>query len=114
MAIQTTTEKNSLASKYAADGLYGAVYTTAAGATAGTEPTGGTPAYARLPLSWGAPVNGVATATATFNIPAGTTIVSGGLHTAATGGNYLDGGAITSQTFASQGTFAVTFTYTQS
>jgi len=38
MAIQTTAEKNSLASKYAADNLYGALFTTAPG-TALVAPT---------------------------------------------------------------------------
>ena len=114
MAIQTTAEKNSLANKYAADCLYGAVYTTAPSSTAGTEPSGGSPAYARKSLSWSAASNGVVTATATFDIPSGATIVGIGLHTAATAGTYLDGATITSQAFASQGTLTVTFTYTQS
>lgn len=114
MAIQTTAEKNSLATKYGADALYGAVYTTAPGATAGTEPSGGSPAYARKSLSWGAPTNGVITATATFDIPTGTTVVGVGLHSAVTAGTYLDGSSITSQAFSSQGTLTVTFTFTQS
>lgn len=114
MAIQTTAEKNSLATKYGADALFGAVYTTAPGASAGTEPSGGTPAYARKSLSWGAPTNGVVSATATFDIPSGATIVGVGLHTAVTAGTYLDGASISSQAFASQGTLAVTFSYTQS
>jgi hypothetical protein len=114
MAIQTTTEKNSLATKYGADAVYGAVYTTAPGASAGTEVSGGTPAYARKALTWSTATNGVITATATFDIPASTTVVGVGVHTAVTAGTYLDGGSITSQAFSSQGTLAVTFTYTQS
>jgi hypothetical protein len=50
----------------------------------------------------------------TFDIPSGTTIVGFGIHTAVTAGSYLDGAAVTSQAFASQGTYAVTPTYTQS
>lgn len=114
MAIQTTTEKNALATEYGIDAAYGAVYTTAPGASAGTEPSGGSPAYARKALTWGAPSGGVITATATFDIPSGTTVVGVGVHTAATAGTYLDGTSVTSQAFASQGTYAVTFTYTQS
>jgi hypothetical protein len=56
----------------------------------------------------------VVSATATFDIPSGATIVGIGLHTALTAGTYLDGATITSQAFASQGTLTVTFTYTQS
>lgn len=114
MAIQTATEKNSLATKYGTDAAYGAVYTTAPTSSAGTEPTGGTPSYARKALSWSAASGGVTVATATFDIPPGATIVGVGVHTALTAGTYLDGGSITSQAFASQGTLSVTFTYTQS
>lgn len=114
MAIQTTAEKNSLATKYGTDAPYGAVYTTAPGASAGTEPSGGSPAYARKSLSWSAASGGVISATATFDIPTGTTVVGIGLHSALTAGTYIDGATITSQAFASQGTLTVTFTYTQS
>lgn len=114
MAIQTTAEKNSLATKYGTDAPYGAVYTTAPSSTAGTEPSGGSPAYARKLLSWSAASNGVISATATFDIPSGATIVGIGLHSAVTAGTYIDGATITSQAFASQGTLTVTFTYTQS
>lgn len=114
MAIQTTTQKNTLASAYGTAAAYGSVYTTAPGASAGTEPSGGSPAYARKALSWGAPASGVVSASATFDIPSGTTIVGAGVHTAVTAGTYLDGTTVTSQVFASQGTYQVTFSYTQS
>lgn len=114
MAIQTATQKNTLATAYGNAATFGALYTTAPGATAGTEVTGGAPAYARKSLTWGAPANGVITATATFDVPSGATVVGVGVHTAVTAGTYLDGGTVTSQAFASQGTYAATFTYTQS
>jgi len=115
MAIQTAQGKENLAVAYGTNAAFGALYTTAPGASAGTEPTGGAPAYARKALTW-APgtVDGIVTATATFDVPTGATIVGVGVHTAVTGGTYLDGAAVTSQAFASQGTYAVTFTYTQS
>jgi hypothetical protein len=114
MAIQTAAMKNICSDAYKAAAAYGAVYTTAAGGTAGTEPSGGSPAYARKALTWGASSNGVTTATAAvFDIPSGTTIVSAGVHSAVTAGTYYDGGAVTSQAFASQGTYTITFTYTQ-
>lgn len=113
MAIQTATQKNNLATAYGTNATHGALYTTAPGAAAGTEPTGGTPAYARKALTWGAPSNGTITVTVTFDVPAGTTVVGTGLHTALTAGTYLDGGSVTSQAFASQGTYTATFTYTQ-
>lgn len=114
MTIQTATQKNNLATAYGTAATHAAVYTTVPGGSAGTEVSGGSPAYARKPITWSAPSNGVVTATVTFDIPAGTTVVGGGVHTALTGGSYLDGGAVTSQAFASQGTYALTLTYTQS
>lgn len=112
MALQTSTIKNALATAYGTTALYAALYTTVPAGSAGTEVTGGSPAYARKSVSWGAPVNGVSTAVVTFDVPAGTTVVGGGVHTLASGGSYLDGGSVSSQTFASQGTYALTLTFT--
>lgn len=115
MAIKTNKLKEALAVAYGTNATHGALYTTAPGATAGTEPTGGSPAYARKPLTWTAGTeDGVVTATATFDVPTGVTIVGAGVHDALTAGNYLDGGTVTSQQFNSQGTYTATFTYTQS
>lgn len=114
MTIQTNTMKTTLATAYKNAATYAAVYTTAPGASAGTEPSGGTPTYARKLISWGTVTNGVVSATVTFDIPTGTTLVGAGVHDAITAGNYLDGGAVTSQAFASQGTYTLTLTYTQS
>lgn len=113
MAIQTATQKNTLAQAYADAADYAAVYTTTPGGSAGTEPSGGSPAYARKALTWGSPSAGVIQATAVFDIPTGTTLIGAGVHTAVTAGTYLDGGSVTSQAFASQGTYTLTLTYTQ-
>src|SRR3954463_7960378 len=113
MAIQTVTQKNTLATSYGTAATFGAVYTTAPGGTAGTEPSGGSPAYARKALAWGAASGGVITVTVVFDIPSGATIVGAGAHTAITAGTYLDGASVTSQAFASQGTYSITYTYTQ-
>jgi hypothetical protein len=114
MAIQTATMKNSLANAYQAAATHAALYTTVPAGTAGTEVTGGSPAYARKALTWGSPTNGVVSATAVvFDVPSGTTIAGAGVHDAITAGNYLDGAGVTSQAFASQGTYTLTITYTQ-
>lgn len=114
MAIQTSTMKNTLSDAYKGAAAYAALYTTAPGGSAGTEPSGGSPAYARKALTWGSSSNGVVSATAvTFDVPTSTTIVGAGIHTAVTAGTYLDGAAVTSQAFASQGTYQLTLTYTQ-
>lgn len=113
MTIQTATQKNNLATAYGTAATHAALYTTAPGGSAGTEVTGGSPAYARKAITWGSPTNGVMTATVTFDVPSGTTVVGAGVHTALTAGTYLDGASVTSQAFATQGTYALTLTYTQ-
>lgn len=113
MAIQTVTMRNALATAYGTNAAFAALYTTVPGGSAGTEVTGGSPAYARKALTWGAASGSVVTVTVTFDVPAGTTVVGAGVHTAITAGTYLDGGSVTSQAFATQGTYTLTLTYTQ-
>jgi hypothetical protein len=114
VAIQTVTQRNNMCTRYAADAAWAAAYTTAPGGSAGTEPTGGSPAYARKAPSWGSPATSAVVASAIpFDIPSGTTIVGMGFHTAVTAGTYLDGAAVTSQVFSSQGVYNITPTYTQ-
>lgn len=118
MAISTAAMRETLAEAYASEALYGALYTTVPGATAGSEPSGGSPAYARKALVWSSASDSgsaaTVTATVTFDVPTGATVRGAGIHTAATAGSYLDGAAVTAQEFSSQGTYEVTFTYTQS
>lgn len=108
MAIQTAAMKNALADRYAALATHGAIYSTVPGATAGTA------IGAREPLTWAAAANGVTTATAVFDVPAGETVRGAGVHSALTAGTYYDGAAVTEQAFASAGTYTVTYTFTQS
>lgn len=106
----TTTEKNALATKYGTDAAYATLFSTApSGNTPGTEI-----AVTRQAVSWGAPSSGVITATVTFSVPSGNTVVGAGLYSAATSGTYIDGGTVTSQNFATAGTYQLTLTYTQS
>lgn len=114
MAVQTNAMKNIISDAYKAAATHGAIYTTAPGASAGTEPSGGSPAYARKALSWGSSSNGVVSTTGTvFDVPASTTIVGAGVHSAISAGTYYDGAGVTSQAFASQGTYTVTYTFTE-
>jgi len=113
LAIASTFGKNSMATHYGTIAAYGAVYTSAPGASAGTEPSGGSPAYARKALTWSSASGGVLSASATFDVPAGTTVVGTGVHDAVTAGNYIDGKTETSVNFPTQDTVTVTFTFTE-
>lgn len=114
MTVLTSAMKNILSDAYKGAALYGALTTTAPSSSSGTEVSGGSPAYARKSLSWGSSTAGVVSASAaTFDVPASTTVVGFQVHSAVTAGTYYDGVGITSQTFASQGTYAITPTFTE-
>lgn len=115
MPVNTVGMRNVLANAYAGAAPYMALYSTVPAGSAGTEISGGSPAYARKASNWGAAANSAAVASpAAFDVPSGATVAGIGFHSAATGGTYMDGVGVTSQAFASQGTYTVTATYTQS
>lgn len=108
MALQTATIKNALATAYGNAATQAALYSTVPAGSAGTEISGGS--YTRKSVVWGAPVQGVSTATVVFDVPAGVTIRGMGVHNA--GGTYLDGGALPEQPLATAATYTVTLTTT--
>lgn len=110
MALATATAKNTLASAYGTAAEFAALYTSVPGTTPGTEVSGGS--YARVPLTWSSAVSGTITATATFNVPSGTTVRGAGVHTADAAG-YLDGWTVAEQGFSSDGKYTLSLTYTQ-
>ena len=115
MPVNGLNMRNALANAYGANAPFAALYSTAGGASAGTEITGGTPAYARKAVTWSNATASVTTATiAAHDVPSGATVAGAGFHSAVTAGNYMDGGAVTSQAFSSQGTYQLSASYTQS
>lgn len=115
MTIRTNTMKNTLSDAYKGAATYADLYqTTGASSSAGTAmSSGGSPAYASKALSWGSSSAGVVSASAvTFDVKSGDTVAGYGVKTGS-GGTHLDGDALTSQAFSSQGTYALTITYTQ-
>lgn len=128
MTIKTDAMKNIVADAYAGAADYAALYSTApSGSSPGTELSGGSPAYARKAITWNAAgavgpagsgvqpaTPGVCYAQVVFDVEAGDTVAGAGVHTAITAGSYLDGAAVTSQAFATQGTYTLNLSYTQS
>jgi hypothetical protein len=118
MAIATLAQRNALATAYGTAAPNGALFTADPGTT-GTvtgEVNGGSPAYARKGLSWGtAAASAITSAATAFDVPTGTTITYFGVTVSATAAtaDLRDRVAVTSQAFASQGTYTVTATYTQ-
>lgn len=120
MAIQNVTQRNALATSYGTAAPYGALFTSTGpnvNGTATNEVTGGTPAYARKAMTWGTAASSAIVSAATpFDVPSGTTVTFFGVTASVTAGtaDVRDFASVTSQAFASQGTYTVTATYTQS
>ncbi len=113
----TAAMKVAIANAYIGVALWLGLTSTAPGATTGTEISGGSPPYARVAATWGAPnaSTGVTTGTPpAVNVPSGTTVVGVQYWNASTVGTYEDGATVTSQAFASQGTYTVSPTLTPS
>lgn len=110
MPIQTVLQRNSMVDKYKADCAYTSL-TSATPTTTATELAGIT----RLASNWGATAASSATASpAAFNVASGQTVAGVAFFDAVTAGNYRDGVGVTSQSFASAGTYAVSATFSES
>lgn len=118
MAIRTLAQRNAMATAYGAAAPNGALFTADPGTSGSAtgEVTGGSPAYARKAMNWGAASASAITGVPVFDVPSGTTVTWFGVTVSATAGtaDVRDSVAVTSQAFASQGTYTVTATYTQS
>lgn len=75
----------------------------------GTELTGGSPAYARKPVTWTSASAGTIRPTAdlTFDVPAGATVAGWRAYSALTAGTNYGGASLTSETFAGQGEYTL-------
>lgn len=108
---RTTTMKNTLATAYGTAAAQAILCSADPGGTGANEISGGSPAYARKAITWGTASSGSVTATVVFDVAAGTTVAGAGVVDSS--GNFLDGGALGSVTFASQGTYSLTLVYSQ-
>lgn len=84
------------------------LHTASPGTTGAAEVTGG--AYARVATTWSAASGSSrAGSPVTINVPASTTVTHFGIWSAASGGTYKRGGALSSsETFGSAGTYTLT------
>ena len=118
MAVATLAQRNALATAYGTAAPYGALFSADPGTSGSVtgEISGGSPAYARKSMSWGAASGSAISGAPVFDVPSGTTVTYFGVCVSgvATTADLRDRVAVTSQAFASQGTYTVTATYTQS
>ncbi len=89
---------------------YASLHTASPGEAGANELTGGSPAYARKAVTFGAASGGAIAATnqPVFDVPGGTTVTHVGFWSAVSGGTFLGYADVTDETFASQGTYTLT------
>lgn len=90
--------------------IYASLHTADPGTNGANEASGGTPAYARKSITWNATAAGDLDSSnaPVFDVPANT-YTHFGLWSAASGGTYYGGGALSaSETFSAQGTYTLT------
>ncbi len=115
MAITTTTMKNHLADRYGDEGLYLSLHTADPTTVGDNEVAGGSPAYARQPITWGTPTSSTSTtAILDFDVPASTAITHVGIWSAVTAGTYLDKAAHAYASTPAQGVLRLHLFYVQS
>ena len=73
----------------------------------GTELSGGSPAYARQPVTWTTPAVGMVRPDADlmFDVPAGKTVAGWSGFSALSGGTDYEGATLTPETYVGQGTY---------
>lgn len=121
MTIAITAQRQAVANAYGTAAPYGCLFNgvPATSGAATNELTGGSPAYARVALSWGAATAAspsvITSTAAAFNVASGATVDHAGVCVSGTAGtaDVRDTAAVTSQAFASQGTYTLTATYSQ-
>jgi hypothetical protein len=89
---------------------YASLHTALPGESGASEVTGGSPAYARKPITMGAAASGSMAATnqPVFDVPGGVTITHVGFWSAVSGGTFLGYADVTDESFAGQGTYTLT------
>lgn len=110
MALSTA-GRNAAANAIAALATHLSLHTGDPGSSGTAEVTGGSPAYARKAVTWNTASGGVAdTSNApVFDVPGSTSVSHFGLWTAASGGTFLGGDALSAtEGFAAQGTYTAT------
>jgi hypothetical protein len=85
------------------------VHNGAPGDNGANEISGGTPAYARKAVTWGAAGSGTMddSNVPVFDIPNGTTVMHIGFWSLVSGGVFYGSAAVTNEVFAGQGTYTL-------
>lgn len=94
---------------FAVTTVYASLHTASPGDTGTNEVTGGSPAYARVAVTFNAASGGAIDSSnaPAFDVPASTTVAYVGFWDASTAGNFLGYSDVTDEVFAGQGTYTL-------
>ena len=108
--IFSANAKNSMLDHLASEAVFVSLLTDDPGTNGASEVTGGTPAYARKAMTWGAADGGAMahSAAPTFDVPSGTTVKYVGLFSASTSGTFYGSDDVTNEVYGAQGTYTLT------
>lgn len=106
----STAGKNAMLDYIGGLAAYVSLHYANPGDTGTNEVAGGSPAYARKPITWNAASGGALddSNTQVFDVPAGTTVAFVGFWSAPTGGVFYGYADVTDEAFGSQGTYTLT------
>ena len=110
MAGLTDATRNSMLDHLGTLITHVSLHTADPGATGTSEVTGGSPAYARKPITWAAAAALLKTSSAgvTFDVPGATTVTHLGYWSALTAGTFRGSRPLSaSETFTGQGTYTL-------
>lgn len=114
MAIDTAVGRANAAAGYIAAVTHASLHSADPSGTGASEVSGGSPAYARIALTWTNNGGGMYTSQLMeFDVPENTTLTHVGLWDAASAGTYIDKSPV-SATFVSQGKFRIVLIYQES
>jgi hypothetical protein len=109
MAGLSTAGRNLMLDSGISGFAFASLHSANAGAGGANELTGGSPAYARKAVTWASAASGTKSSSnaQVFDVPAGSTVAEVGYWSLASGGTFYGSRAVTSESFAGQGTYTV-------
>ena len=109
MAGLNTTGRNLALDSGISGFAYASLHSADASTNGANELTGGSPAYARKAITWGAAAAGVKsnTVACAFDVPPGSTVSEVGYWSALSGGTFYGSRDVTNESFTGQGTYTI-------
>lgn len=105
----STLGKNAILDYLGTVAVFASLHSDDPGDAGANEIAGGSPAYARIAITWNPAAAGILDSSnqPVFDVPAATTVSWAGFWSEVTGGIFYGAGNVTDEVFASQGTYTL-------